>query len=636
MATTKKKRKQGRTWPIAVGALGVGLVAALLSGLYLKSREAAIRAALEGEEVTEVTVVVASRNLPRGSVISPDNFAVRKVPEKFVHEDAVSPGQFERYQGRSIVAAIGAGKTLLKSFLDESFPVDFSDTIPKGHRAMTVTVDEVNSVAGFIRPGNRIDIYVNIPFGASGFDATILTEDLPGLIPAALADMVPQELLEQAKDLPPEVLARATPTDVIMPVLQNVSVLAAGRTPYKESLDHLRQPQQLRERTFTNVTLDLLPKQAALLASALDKGELLALLRHRDDDGGADFTTISSRDLFDNAKQMSDAEAQRKSRATVVGGVDGAGNLVDADGNRIMSRSELEAAGYRVNRNGQIVDKDGNVVDPADLVVGANGEVMSRKELAAAGLTVNASGQLVDKDGNVVSASDLVKGPDGKIYTKSQLAAAGLQVNENGEIVDASGKVVSADDLITGADGKVYTKEQLAAAGLAVNEKGEIVDAATGEVVDPASLVTLADGRVMTKAQLAEAGLTVNKNGQIVDARTGEVLTDEQATGRLDMAAAGLAYNEKGEIVDTRTGKVLSGEEAEKRMQMAAAGLTVNEKGEVVDIKTGKVLSQAEVAARLSEADGKAVVVSDGKIQIIVGGSGKDGVAKVEEMSVTE
>ena len=48
MAQTKKKRRQNKTWPIAIGAVAVGLVAALLSGLYLKSREAAIRAGPRG------------------------------------------------------------------------------------------------------------------------------------------------------------------------------------------------------------------------------------------------------------------------------------------------------------------------------------------------------------------------------------------------------------------------------------------------------------------------------------------------------------------------------------------------------------------------------------------------------------
>jgi len=463
-------KQDKKTWPMLVGAIGFGIFAALLSVMYLKSREAAIKASLVGPEIRKVAVVVAKKNLPRGTQIIPANFAVRKMPENFVHDDAVSPGEFERYIGRSIIAPVGDGKTLLKSFMDEDFPVDFSDTIPQGNRALTVTVDEVNSVAGFIRPGNHIDLFVNIPTSASG-----------------------------APDL--------GASDVILPVLQDVRVLATGRDPYKESLDKLRQPQQRNERNFTSVTLDLNPRQVALLAAAQDKGELLAVLRNRKDESGAGFTTVSAADLFGNASKLLEAENERKSRTTVAGGVDLAGNLVDAEGKKIMSREQLAAAGFTVNEKGEIVDKDGNVVAAEDLVVSADGTVMTRQQLAAAGLTVNESGQLVDASGNVVSAADVVIAPNGQVLTKQQMAAAGLSMNENGELVDASGKVVSADDVVIARDGTVMTKQQLAMAGLSINENGEIVDK-NGKVVEGDKLANVLAEVAMAQSSGKEINLS--------------------------------------------------------------------------------------------------------------------------------
>lgn len=596
----KSKNKQKSTLPVFLAAIGIGLVAALLAGLYLKSREAAIRAALEGEEVTEVRVVVANKNLPRGTVIEPQHFSGRLIPEKFVHEDAVLPGEFERYIGRSIVAPVGFGKPLLKSFMDDTFPVDFSDTIPKGRRAITVTVDEVNSVAGFIRPGNHIDLFVNIPFNVSGFKAELVAQGYDDLLPSGVEDLIPKQILDAVANIDPEVLSQSAPTDVIMPVLQNVRVLAAGRSPYRESLDLLRQPQEMRERTFTNVTLDVTPREAALLTTALDKGELLALLRNRNDEGAADFSTVAPRDLFTHASDMANEEQQRRARAIVAGGLDEAGNLVDANGNRIMSRSELEKAGYRVNEKGQIIDKDGNVVDPTDIIIGADGKIVDRAALAAAGLTVNENGQIVDKDGRVVAATDLVRGPDGKMYTRDQLEAAGLSVNANGEIVDANGKVVTAGDMITGADGKLYTRDQLAAAGLSVNANGEIVDA-HGNVVSPDALVTTADGKVLTRDQLAAAGLSVDANGNIVD-KDGRALSANEVLARTASADA-----------------------------LAAAGLKRNANGDIVD-EFGNVLSADQVADRLGGAEG----VIGGSIRIIVGGASEDGVAKFGDMPIEE
>ena len=143
MAQVKQKRSS-TTLPMLIGAIGFGIVAALLSVLYLKAREREILESLKGPDERRVEVVVATSDLPRGTLVVPPNFAVREIPVTFVHSDVVYPQEFERYQGRSLTADLASGKPLLKSFLDETYPRDFSDTIPAGRRAITVTVDEVN------------------------------------------------------------------------------------------------------------------------------------------------------------------------------------------------------------------------------------------------------------------------------------------------------------------------------------------------------------------------------------------------------------------------------------------------------------------------------------------------------------
>ncbi|MCZ6666963.1 MAG: Flp pilus assembly protein CpaB [Gammaproteobacteria bacterium] len=517
------ERKSAFGIPLLVGAVGFGLVAALLSFVYLKSEARALIEKYAGPDRKQVTVLVTAQDVQKGSVLRREVISQRKIPARFAHGDAIRAADFERYLGRVVEVNIAAGKPILKSFLDDKFPVDFSDTIPVGRRAMTVQVDEVNSVGGFIRPGNSIDLYVNIPSGFSGFSAGFITADLVDVIPAQLLDAIPPALLDAALSANPDdatvqsLVANAMPKDVILPVLQNVRVLATGRDAYREQLDALRYPQRRSERTFNTLTLDLSPREAALITAAIDKGDLLAILRNREDEGSADFSTVAAQDLFSNAFEMAQAEAERRTRVSVAAGVDIDGNLIDADGNRLMSAEQLAAAGLHVNENGELVDADGNVVDPNDLVVTADGRVLNKKQLAAAGFTVNASGQIVDADGNIVSADDIVITASGEVLTKQQLAAAGLSVNENGEIVDASGRVVDSSQLVITADGKILTTEQLAAAGLSVNENGEIVDA-DGNVVDPDSLIVSAAGELLSREQLAAAGLSVNEKGEIVDA----------------------------------------------------------------------------------------------------------------------
>ena len=609
------KKEQKSVLPLIGGAVGLGIVAALMAMLYLNAKEAQLKAKYEQDQERTITVVVANKDLAKGREITLADFSARAVPMEFVHDDAVYPNDFERYVGRSIIANIGQGKTLLKSFVDDDFPRDFSDIIPLGKRAITITVDDINSIGGFLRPGNRIDIYVNIPFSTSGFQPALFNAAKEAgaleLLPESVLSEIPPELMQVAASVedPTALIGALTPSDVIIPVLQNIKVLATGKDPYRETLDALRQPQRRTESQFSNITIEVDAEQAALVTLAQDNGEIVSLLRNRNDQGASSFTNVSPLDLFGNAADMASAEKERASRVTAAAGVDVNGNLVDADGNKLMSREQLAEAGYSVNENGQIVDKDGNVVDPNDLVIAADGSVINKQALAAAGLSVNESGQIIDKDGNVVDANDVVLAADGSVMTKEQLAAAGLSVNENGEIVDASGKVVSADDIVIAKDGTIMTKEKIAAleaAGYSVNENGEVVDK-DGNIVNPNDIVIASDGSVMTKEQLAAAGLSVNENGEIIDAN-GNIV-------------------DKSDLITSANGEILS------KQQLAAAGLSVNANGEIVDANGNTVSAQAitEFAKTQSIAG---TVREPIEYDLIIGGDSEDGVAKSKTVAV--
>ena len=238
--------------PLLAGAIGFGLAAALLAFIYLSAEKKALIEKYAGADRRQVTLLVASKDLRKGSVLRREVVTSRKVPARFAHSDAIVAKNFEHYAGGVIEVNVKAGKPILKSFLDTGFPVDFSDTIAVGRRAMTVQVDEINSVAGFIRPGNHIDLYVNIPSGFSGFSgfsAAFITADLIDAIPGELRASIPPALLDAAIGASPDdsdvqtLVANAMPKDVIIPVLQNVSVLATRRDPYREQLDALRYPQ---------------------------------------------------------------------------------------------------------------------------------------------------------------------------------------------------------------------------------------------------------------------------------------------------------------------------------------------------------------------------------------------------------
>ena len=134
MAKREKKQPRRRLWPLLVGSIFFGGVAALLAIAYLQSVERSLLARLQPEQEREIAVAVAAHSLERGSIISLENFQKRTIPARYVHSDAVTPDIFSQFEGRSITVPLEAGKPLLRSHLDDDFPIDFSDIVDKGRR----------------------------------------------------------------------------------------------------------------------------------------------------------------------------------------------------------------------------------------------------------------------------------------------------------------------------------------------------------------------------------------------------------------------------------------------------------------------------------------------------------------------
>lgn len=481
-----------KTGLILIAAIGFGIAAAFMSILYLKSREAAIVKSLEGEKEQMVAVVVAKEDLKKGQQISSAQFAVRKLPRKFVHSNAVVVDSFNNFVGRYLVEDMTAGNSLLTSFVDEAFPLDFSDLIKKGRRAMTIQVDTDASTAGMMRPGNRLDIYVNVGTRVVGYKS-------------AADASAGGDLQKVALQLAGNVTASAT--DVVLPVLQDALVLATGTDTYAEHLDALGQPQRRSTTNYNSITLDVTPEQAALLALAQDKGDLIGVLRNRNDRDDAAFTGLTPLDLYKNATAMKKAAALKKA---------------------------AEAAGATVDENGNWVTADGKVISKDDIVISENGTVSTKggQLLAADGISVNENGEYVDADGNVIPEDELVVNADGTVTTKDEMMkAAGYTVNEDGDYVDANGNVVKKDDIkvlangtVMAADGKVISGQNVT-----VNKDGFII----GE-----------DGTVMTADGKILSGVTVNEKGEVVGA-DGKVLRDANLT----VAADGTVTDSNGNVI---------------------------------------------------------------------------------------
>lgn len=217
-----------KTWAVLGAALAIGLLAAVATRSFLSTQVAEIEARNQHQTVN---VVVAKTNLDQNSVLSNKNVAVRKIPVEFAQSGAVKPAEFERIDGGSIAHELKAGEMIMWSQMAGKRAPTFSARLAKGQRAITVVVDEINSISGMLEPGDQIDL--------------MFTVDQNG-------------------------------KKVVLPLLQSVEVLATGQ----RSVD---DPKGGGHSQFATVTLNATPDQAKNIIIARETGKLTALLRNPDD-----------------------------------------------------------------------------------------------------------------------------------------------------------------------------------------------------------------------------------------------------------------------------------------------------------------------------------------------------------------
>jgi pilus assembly protein CpaB len=216
--------KQKTVVILGVFAVVLALIASLSLYNYLKKQEAEVQQA-----VATSKVAVASSDIPIGTTIQANLVKVIDWPRANQPQGAFN--SLEQVVGRTVKDPYTAGEPILESKLvpKEGQGGILTYKIPEGHRAMTVAVDQVSGVAGFIAPGSMVDV--------------VLTTTPPGA---------------------------GQPISRI--VLQNVPILATGQILSEQKKDE--KPQ-----VVPTVTVDVTPEDAEKLAIASTQGRLQLVLR---------------------------------------------------------------------------------------------------------------------------------------------------------------------------------------------------------------------------------------------------------------------------------------------------------------------------------------------------------------------
>lgn len=125
------------------------------------------------EKADAATVVAASMVIPFGTKIEERHLKIIEMPK-----DSTPPGSFalkEDVVDKVTTQPIVAGEILMKArFVEQGDGSTLAALVDKNMRAVTVRVDDVIGVAGFLLPGNRVDVVAARKDGRRAITDTIL------------------------------------------------------------------------------------------------------------------------------------------------------------------------------------------------------------------------------------------------------------------------------------------------------------------------------------------------------------------------------------------------------------------------------------------------------------------------------
>src|SRR5687767_14648775 len=147
------------------GAVICGLLGVMLITRYLAS--------VQDYAQDLGNVVVAKTEIPVGAKITAQQLALAPIPNGSAPEGAYRT--LDQVAGRVAVIPIGIREPITDHKLaPEGEGAGLGVLIPEGYRAMTVKVDEIVGVSGFVQPGSFVDVVaVILPLGQNAAQGPI-------------------------------------------------------------------------------------------------------------------------------------------------------------------------------------------------------------------------------------------------------------------------------------------------------------------------------------------------------------------------------------------------------------------------------------------------------------------------------
>ena len=251
---------------LALGAIIAGLGGWYLTNNYINKSVTSYKKSLDkGQQM--IQVVVAASDLEAGATINSANAVLRSMPSTYVHRNAIVIKDFDAtIAGKQLLYSLKAGDPILQAHVSLTQFTKFSDLIPSGMRAVTISVDTISSISGFLTPGDLIDLLITLQDG---------------------------------------------PNTRTIPLLKAVKVVATGR-----NLDNGLPPKE----GYSNITLGVSPKNAARVIHAQTTGKITITLRtEKDLDSGYD-KGVTIDNLINSKQTKPDAPKLQKGFEIIRGG----------------------------------------------------------------------------------------------------------------------------------------------------------------------------------------------------------------------------------------------------------------------------------------------------------------------------
>lgn len=109
-----------------------------------------------------ITVIKARTDVKRDSIVTEEMLQAIELPGKYAHPDAVQKRQ--DIVGKIAGSDISAGEIILKQKLvEQDNSTDrMAYRVPQSKRAVAIGIDSISGVAGYIKEGDRVDVFATL------------------------------------------------------------------------------------------------------------------------------------------------------------------------------------------------------------------------------------------------------------------------------------------------------------------------------------------------------------------------------------------------------------------------------------------------------------------------------------------